>query len=1507
MNNGAAARTNVEKIYPLTPLQRGILACDKLYGQGMYIVQKRIAVTGTLDWAALEGTLAHLGRKYEVLRTFFAADAQETPVQVVLRTRALKAGFFDLTTLPEAAQERRLEAHMEAVRDKGFDLGREALLKLDVFQMGTDRFELVWTMHHIILDGWSVGILLGDFIRIYTDIRQHRPLDERTRNAFDGFVKWLLPRSGAGLAHWRAYLEGYDTDVTLFGKPPDAAGYRCRAAEKAVPLGRALTERAKVLAQRAETTLNMLVQAVWGVLLQCHSRADDVLFGVVTSGRSGGEDFHQTVGLLINTIPCRVKTQGSDMTFFALLRAVHDGCLIGQTFEYTSLTELQNAGCLARDAVNTILVFENYPIDRVQNDPAAVAERGFAVGRLTGREQTNYGLTVVVMPLEEARVLFQYNAEVFTEAEMTRLGAELVRVLEQVTGTPDMRVGAVSVLDPQAEARILSWSQNSAVDYPRDVCVHTLFARACRRRPDRAAVVCGDKEISYGQLEKRANRLARKLVEMGIGPGDAVCLCCPKSIRLIVGLLAVLKAGAHYVPMDPDYPAGRLAYMCETAGARAVLTDGPAAPFDTVAPVIDLRDEGTFAGEAGDVDGGARPEDPAYVIFTSGTSGQPKGVMVEHAQVVRLFFNAGFPFDFTERDVWMMFHSACFDFSVWEIFGALLFGGTLVVISKEEARDGQTVAEIVRARGVTVFNQVPSAFYSLLAAAGPPLDSLRYLIFGGEALAPDKLRGFMERHPRVKVVNMYGITETTVHTTYKELTPADTLRPVSNIGRPLPTLDAYVMCGDRLCDVGMTGEIRVAGAGLARGYVGNETLTAERFVPCTALAGKRLYHSGDLGRWLESGEIEYLGRADGQVKIRGFRIETKEIEHALRIHAGAEDAAVVVKRSAAGDPYLCAFVAGGARDAETVKERIGAFLPPYMVPARIVFLDALPLTDNCKLDRGKLDDLAAAAGRTATAPQTETEERIAAAMAEILRVEDVGREDDFFDLGGHSLNAARLAAVVEKAFSIHFPLAELFRRPVVSQLAAYVDRLRREEAPCGTAEDIPAAPEAAYYVLSPMQEDIWTTVKLHRDGGTLNIVLPLLCHRMEMETLRGALRDLIRRHHALRTEFAVADGVPAQRVRPYNDSFGDFDVLNFDGAAAEEALERLLPQVAGPFDLEAERPVRAAAAYLGENRHLFVLVMHHIIADAHSLEILCRDLQAFYCARRARRTPDLPPLSIQYADYAVWLRNRLQGSYGEELKRHWARVLTPPVPVLTLNADFPDRRGAEHAGRSIDVSLDDALVRSLRALAQAHGGTLFMGLLTAVYALMHKYTGQRDIVLGTVVSGRDHVQLFDQVGYYLNILPLRLHFRAEDDFTALVAGVREVLLQAFAHQTCPYSSILRAMVPPRAEETPLVAVLVQLVSSQRERTIPFDGGEMEIITTPSTQSKCDLVFNFVETPTSLWLRLEYSTSLFLDATAARIAARFVAVLGQITQCPQRTVGSLLSEERAALSPVRRRR
>ncbi|HZM83278.1 MAG TPA: amino acid adenylation domain-containing protein, partial [Candidatus Limnocylindrales bacterium] len=1512
--------SNVADVYPLAPLQEGLLFHHVLAGGGddAYVVPTVLECDSRARLDALLDALQQVVARHDIYRTSIVWDGLSEPVQVVWRQVTLPV--YEAALDPQGADPVQ---QLAMAGGASMDLGRAPLMDVHVAPVpGTGGWLALVRMHHMVMDHTAKEILLGEVRAILSGNGSRLPEPLPFRD-FVAQARGATTRSEH--EQFFANLLGDVTEPTAPFGLEDARGDGSGVTRAGLTFPLELAARMRDVSRRLGVSPAPVMHVAWARVLAAVSGRADVVFGTVLFGRmNAGAGADKAPGPFLNTLPVRVRTDE-----LGVLAAVADMRVqLAQLLEHehAPLAVAQRASAVTGDTPLFTALF-NYRQSSGQSvDPESDAQVD-GIRTVFTQDRTNYPLTISIDD-DGDRIDLAVDAVAAIDPQtlvgLLRTTAEnLIAALEcALEGAAELSLSAVQVLDEAGRHRMLSDWNEAAIEVEASTLT-ALFEAQVARTPDAIAVVSEGVTMSYAQLDAQANRLARLLVAHGVGHESVVALCLDRGPDLIVAMLGVLKAGGAYLPIDPAYPDERITFTLADARAEVVLSSAglrdrlaefgvPAMALDDPLVKADLasRDGRTLMVE---VRGVLLPDHIAYVIYTSGSTGRPKGVAVTHRNVTGLFAQTLGLFEFGPHDVWSWFHSFAFDFSVWELWGALLHGGRVAVVPYNASRSPEEFLTLLEREHVTMLSQTPSAFYQLMAAQErrpEAVASLRAVVFGGEALDPARLADWWVRHGEggPRMVNMYGITETTVHVTFQELDPASGASG-SVIGRGIPGLRVYVL-DERLCPVpvGAAGEIYVAGGQLARGYLGQPSLSALRFVASPfGGAGERMYRTGDRARWNAVGQLVFAGRADEQVKVRGFRIEPGEIAAVLATHPRIAQAAVIAREDIPGDTRLVAYVVpadGEAVDTASdlpaaARELAGERLPGYMVPSAVVVLEALPLTVNGKLDRRALPppEYTADAGR---APSNRREELLCEAYAEILGLESVGVDDDFFALGGHSLLAVRLISRVRTVLDVEVPLRTLFEAPTVAGLAARLAGAQRARVALTSVARPQRIP------LSHAQQRLWFFGQLEGPSANYNIpVVVRLTGRVDPVALNAALRDVIARHEALRTVFEVADNAPYQRILELDELVWD---LNVAEVAPEELPEAVKQAARYPFDVSYEVPIRAWLFSAGPQEQVLVVTLHHIASDGWSLGPSARDFSIAYEARLEGRAPQWAPLPVQYADYTLWQRQLLgddsdPDSIISRQVAYWREALADAPEELPLPVDRSRPVVASYRGYRIHVEIPADVHARLVELALAESITVFMVLQAAFAVLLSRLGAGTDIPIGTANAGRTDEALDDLVGFFVNTLMTRTDLSGDPSFTDILARVRESNLLAFANQDVPFEKLVEELSPTRSLARHPLFQVAFLLQTNVEAVVELSGvrtGGMSdsLVTADQVAAKLDLDVEMRESfdadgaPAGVQGKVIGAADLFDLESVQRLAEYWLRVVAQLAEDPKLRLSSI---------------
>ncbi|HSK80240.1 MAG TPA: non-ribosomal peptide synthase/polyketide synthase [Thermoanaerobaculia bacterium] len=1482
-------------------------------GQPVYNIPLTARLCGPLAVPALGDALAEVVRRHEALRTTFAASAAMAgePVQIVSPPGARPLPLADLAGLPEEPRRAEAErlAREEALRP--FDLARGPLVRWTLVRLGAEEHRLLLSLHHIVADGWSIGVLLEEIAALYGAFAAGRPspLPELPFQLPD-FALWQREWLAGGvldaqLAWWRERLGGDLPALELPTDRPRPASPTFRGATERLDLPMDLADAVRELSRRRGATPYMTLLAALDVLLGRHAGQELVLVGSPVANRNRAA-LEGLIGFFVNTVVLRGDL-GGDPGFGELLGRVREETLGAWAHQDVPFDKLVEVLAPERDLSRPPLFqvsfgFEEAPRPPRPLGPGLTLE---AFGTPTGTAKFDLSIGVQEVPGGLAGSV-EYATDLFDAATVRRMLGHLATLLAGAVSHPEARISDLPLLTGPERGELEAWNAGlwRGRPGPEETTVRERFEAQAARTPDAPAVITADGVLTYAGLRARALGIAARLQALGVGPEVPVGVYCDRTPGLVTAFVAVMEAGGVYVPLDPSYPAERIAFMLGDAGCAAVLAEGalPEGAAEGV-PVLPIDDPGEACpfGENSFVPPPLAPQSLAYVIYTSGSTGNPKRVGVSHGAAAAQGVEAGRYYGLGPGDRFLLFVSPSFDVSVENLMGPLLSGAALVPRGAELPAPVETTRRIAEL-GITVVNFAPAYWIEWVRSfegAGSRPASLRLVIVGGDEMPGETVR-LLRRTPLadVRLLNVYGPTEAVVTATMEEVRelPGD-LPPVLPVGRLIPGRSAHVL--DRHghpLPVGVPGEMALGGL-LARGYLDHPALTALRFVPdpFSGEPGARLYRTGDLLRRRPGGGFDFTGRADRQVKIRGVRVEPGEIEAALLRHPGVAGAVVAV-RDKGGERSLVAWVVPretAVLDPEALRADLAERLPATLVPGAFVVLDAFPLTPNGKVDRRALP-APEPEERTAEglAPRTPAEELLAGVWAGLLGVERVGVDQDFFALGGHSLLATRLVSRIRDLFGVELPLRAVFEAPTVAALAA---RIAAEGKGPEVPPVLPRHP-GERLLLSFGQERLWILDRLAPGTAVYNMPLAYrLRGTLAAGALAGALSEVVSRHEALRTRFERIDGEPVQVVSPPEPC--PLPVADLSGLAAEER-EREAGRLAReealrPFDLRQGPLFRAALLRLASGEHRLLLTLHHIISDGWSLGVMLREISALYRAFAAGRPSPLAAQPVQYPDFALWQRRWLEGGVLATQLAWWRERLGGELPVLPLPADrprpaAPSRRGAEER-----LDLPEDLAGRLRELSRRQGTTLYMTLLAALDTLLYRYTGQDDLLVGSPVAGRTRAEVEGVAGFFVNTLVLRASLAGDPGFSELLARVRESVLGAWAHQDVPFEKLVSELAPDRdLSRSPLFQVSLTLENAPLEALALGPGLDVSAEPVETGTAKFDLSVGLQEVPGGLLSLAEYATDLFDAATVRRLLAHLRTLLEGIAAQPEARISGL---------------
>ncbi|AGN70717.1 hypothetical protein B2K_39560 [Paenibacillus mucilaginosus K02] len=1455
--------------YPLTSAQKRLYVLQQLEGAELsYNMPAALKLTGRLDRTRLERALRAMIARHDVLRTSFAVVDGE-PVQLVQEAVEFAVGY-------EEAEEHQAEERIRAFLQP-FDLAEAPLLRAAVIRLAAEEHLLLLDLHHIVSDGASMSLFVEEFTQLYAG-RTPDPL----RLQYKDYAVWQseFRRSGGYLKqrdYWLHQMEGSLPVLELPTDHPRPAVRRFAGDRVSFPLDGVLSEGLRQLARNSGATIHMVLLSAFSAFLARLTRQEEVIIGTPVAGRTHA-DLSGMIGMFVNTLALRTSPGGAKC-FAGLLEEV----------KQTSLDALEHGDYPLEELIDEVVrereLSRNPLFDAVfvmQNTEAPRLElSGLSVEAYPASGSTaKFDLTLQVTEHAEGfHGELEFSTALFSKETVKRWAAYFTNLLGQAVLAPETPVAQLKLAGREEEARLLAFS-GLPVRMLDGASIIDRFEEVVRLTPDSPAIVYENRILTYGQLHERASRIAGRLVRAGLQPCEAVGLSADRSIEFAAAVLGTLLAGGMYVPLDPEAPEERLAYMLGDSGAKLLLTTAEA-PVPAAYEGFVIRIEEAMAGEepqAPEMLRRCAPEDPAYLMYTSGTTGRPKGVLVTHGSVVNLAVNSRIvPFHAGHR--FAQTGAVGFDAVTFELFGALLHGAVLYPVNKEVLLDARRLGAFLSEHAITMMFLTTSLFHQLADEDERLFAGLQHVLMGGETLSPWHAQAVRRACPQLNVWNGYGPTENTTFSTVYAVED-NSSAAVLPIGRPIGGTTAYVLdTGGQLLPVGIPGELWVGGAGVSRGYWNLPELTGEKFKPDPFLPGGTMYATGDLARWLPDGTLEYGGRIDQQVKLRGHRIEPAEIEAQLLLCEGIRQAAAIIRRDLPGHEVLCAYYVGapGVEPAQ-LRDRLREVLPAYMVPEHYMALAELPLTRNGKLDRAALP---APTGKTTVslsyeAPRTAAEILLAGLWQELLKLPRVGRDDHFFDRGGHSLRAMTLVSRIHKEAGVAVGIADIFRHPKLEAMARLIDQGAGEPFralhPAGTSD---------HYPMSSAQKRMYV---LHQLGGTersYNIPMVLrLEGTLDRERLEAAFAELIRRHDILRTSMVLHDGEPVQVIRE-NVPFAVLE-MDSDDNRVNEALQEFFV----PFDLSAAPLLRAGIVRLGRESCLLLLDMHHIVSDGISMGVLIREFSRLYAGER------LEPLRLQYKDYSVWQRQFVASEAYRLQEAYWLARFDGDLPVLDLPVDGARGRQRSFAGGAVDFEIGPDLTAQLRELARQAGATVFMLLLAAYSILLSRLSGQEDVVVGTPTAGRPHADVQEMIGVFVNTLALRTQPENAKGFAEYLEEVKQTALGAFAHGDYPFEDLVDQVVSQRdLSRSPLFDAMLVLQNMEREELV-MDSLRVTPVTQETPPAKFDLTLTVTEQEESMRFRFGYAAALFERETIERWAVYFESLLRSIASNPQLPLADL---------------
>lgn len=1491
---------NIEDIYELTPMQEGIYFHHLLdVSSNSYFIQIDATLHGRINQKMVEDSFNMLVARHTILRTVFNHKKKDKILQVVLKSWSVDFSFEDISNLnSQKERERRVESVKQNDIDTPFDLTSGKLTRIKLLQTDLSSFRLLWSTHHILLDGWCMGILVKEFFEIYSHLGTGKVLNLPPAPPFGSYISWLNEhRHTNSNKFWKDYLSGYVEPATITWKLPGERTAKSLL-QSSINIGKVESLALTRLAENLKVTVNVLLQCVWALVVGKFSGKDDVVFGGVVSGRPENlKDVEDIVGLFINTVPVRAAIDYTS-NFSNFATDFYRQSVQCQAHAHFPLAEIQAGHPLKGQLIDHVFAFENFPVFR-QGDPVEEHSDGIAVGEVEYFQFTNYDLSVLVVPGDEITITFKYNESMYSTEFINQMQLSMGNLIRQTVENPEMRLSEIDLLRSDQKDALVKACSGPVRNWGSFSVVQS-FEKMVGEQPGKTAIVAGNASLDYRTLNKKANQLAHFLkLKHEVSVGDIVAIRFNRTLESIVSILAILKAGAAFLPLDPGTPEKRIDSILQDSKAKILLTDIETNHSQRNTETIRLGD-GIFTsetGNTGDIPVTYQGHDAAYIIYTSGTTGSPKGVVISHASLVNHVFWHTDEFEVTERDTTIFFSSFSFDGGYSLMWSTLLVGGTLHLYVPATI-DGGRLMEYLIDNCITRIYSTPSQFNLIVYDEGFQANALRLrlrlIILGAEHLQVDDVRHFLRYNPYVSFANHYGPTETTIGSSGIRLSNSDLFPKESGspIGRPSANTQIYVL--DRygmLLPTGAAGELCIAGDGLAIKYLNAPTLTNEKFQKNPFGPG-RIYRTGDLARWTFSGQIRLFGRLDNQLKLRGLRVEPGEIESVI-LQFPSIIRAVVALKTVNGHKVLAAyFVSDQNISPGTLRDFLVENLQHFMVPSFLFQVSRIPLLPSGKVDYRSLPEPSESIQvAEIDEPTSSTELKVLEIWKQIFNTSEIGVNHDFVDIGGHSVLAIRMMSRIQKETGCNLELREIFNLRSIKRIAKKIDNIQQ----VNRFDPINKTKAGEYFAISPSQKKIWITHSIAEDKGAYNIPIAInVSGSLDLNVLEQCFLTLIGRHEVLRTSFVIINSVLNQKIHP-------IDQVNFrlkrielqDIVPKQEVDDLIAKETGGAFDLETPGQIRATVIKKCDNSFTLIITLHHIIADGWSTKIFLRELVHLYKGLMAGHENDLTPLRVQNKDCANWINEAIHGATGKADRQYWlSKMKNPPSPI-ELAPDFQRPTIKTFHGRTLEFSLDSTTTSQLRNFCKANDVSAYAFFHTLVTLLLYRYSGQSDVVVGMVSAGRYHPDMEDQLGCYTNTVPVRTPIDATATFLKTLEEIKESVFDAIQHQLYPIDHLIEELkLTQETSGSSLFDILIVYEGLDLSPAYSIDGLEITAVDLEDTISKFDLVFVFAETQDNVSFALNYNSDIFSGSRIERMAAHLKTLLNDATERPNAVITNL---------------
>lgn len=1462
----------------LTPVQEGMLFhyLKALNGQE-YFEQLALDISGDIEFNLFEEAWKHVVETNEMLRTLYRWDKIDNPIQIVLKVHQPQITVVDVSIAPDD-RDNGIEAIKRNDREKGFDLS-EVPFRVTLCKTGEENYIILLSNHHIILDGWSTGIILKEFFVAYNSLASGKAIVKQVKTPFKAYIKYIQNLDKAQeKEYWETYFKNYDPKSYASNDTKEesvASKHYC------LEIDNVIGQKMKQFTKDNRVTLSELFYSAWGILMSRYNDCEDIVFGTTVSGRNVQiKGIEELAGLFINTVPLRIKLNDS-ISAKELVKSINSQVQERRDFEKTSLLDIRNySGTDSREKLfDSIIVVENYPLD----EKAMSENNRLKINHYSIQEETNYGMVLGIEVRDKISMTLTCKTSALEYVTIENCLEQFSVILSEIISDPLKLIKDICIVSGLEREWLIESFNNTEVTFPDLKSIHKLFEEQVTRTPDKVALVFEDKKLTYKQLNQKANSLACVLRKKGVIAESKIGIMIERSLEMIIGMIGVLKSGGAYVPIDPSYPKDRIAYILEDSKAEILLIQGELPKgFIYQGDVINLEDTSLYEENKENFEYANSLSDLAYVIYTSGSTGKPKGVLIEHKSIVNTLNWRIKLYEFGVEDAVLQIPSFSFDSSVEDIFSSLLSGGRLILIRQSERLNLAYLRVAIINNSVTHFLIVPSLYKSLLEEMHETLKGMKTITVAGESFTRTLVEDHFSKLSEVRLFNEYGPTENSVCSTVFEF-DKEASRIV--IGKPIDNTKCYVLNKhNQLQPIGIASELCVSGAGISRGYLNRPELTQEKFVENPFEKSERMYRTGDLARWLPDGNIEFLGRIDHQVKIRGYRIELKEIENVLIKHEKINNAVIWAWEKENKDKYLCAYIVKNeAITNDEIRDYLAIELPEYMVPSYFVELNDIPLTPNGKVDSKALlkphdrSDLR----KDYLPPSNKTEEVLADIWKKILAVnERIGSDENFYELGGNSIKAMQIIGRINKVFDVSVKLKNFLANPTIKQLAVEISMASKD-----VSIEIEKVEERDFYELSYNQRKLWTIAQIEKENTAYNMTGKLILdHAVDRIHVQRALNSIVTRHESLRTGFKIAGNIPVQFIEKDNKKdLIEVDLSSYDEARKEIKREALLEKEKQfVFDIERGFLFRMVLVKLDEHSYDLIFNMHHIISDGWSIDILKNEFFHIYDAYMHDQHPSLPAIEFQYKDFATWQNRMIKDELVKEKShKYWKLQLENEFVRTNLPYDHTGETQSLNSSGYITY-VEQETKDKLLALSMENNLTVFTLMFSVFNVFLSKMTGQKDIVCGVPSSGRHHIALHNTVGFFINSIILRNEVKHQTPFLELANQINNNTLEAFEHQEYPLELVLEE----QKMRYPDIQVFFNMLNFSNEHSMKsiqsFDDYHL-----PKVQNaKFDMVIYLAEYNNGMEIICNYKNSHFKPSTIQYIMNEYVKAIDFFINNPE---------------------